>query len=75
MHDRVIKILLDIKPELAPVLGDHLNLVEVLDSMDIIFLVEAIERDCDLIIDGMDILPENFASLQKIVELITRKQP
>lgn len=75
MRDRVKKILLDIKPELAPVLEDHLNLAEVFDSMDIIFLLEAIERDCELIIDGTDILPENFASLQKIVELITRKKP
>ena len=75
MRDKFKKILLEIKPELTPLLDDNLNLTEVLDSMDIVFLVEAIERDCGFIIDGIDIVPENFSSLKMIVEFINRKLP
>ena len=75
MLDQIKKIILEIKPELTPLPNDDLNLTEVLDSMDIIFLVAAIERDCGIIIDGIDIVPENFSSLQMIVKFINRKLP
>ena len=75
MRDQVEKLLLEIKPELADLLDDNLNLTEFLDSMDIIFLVEVIERDYNIVVGGTEIIPENFASLPMIIDLIIHKLP
>ncbi len=42
----------------------------LLDSFDIMVLVEAIEEAYDIEISGADILPENFKSVEAIEELI-----
>jgi acyl carrier protein len=44
----------------------------MLDSFDIIALVTALEEKYKISIDGMDVLPENFASVEKIDTLIKR---
>ncbi len=44
----------------------------LLDSFDIMVLVEAIEEAYDIEISGADILPENFKSVEAIEELIEK---
>ena len=44
----------------------------LLDSFDIISLIDMISEKCGVSIDGLDIIPENFCSAQAICDLITR---
>ena len=48
-------------------LANHL-----LDSFDMVNLVTDIEEEFSIELDPEDILPENFASLQKIQELVEK---
>ena len=42
----------------------------LLDSLELIMLVAAIEKAYSIRIDGMDIVPENFRSLEAIERLL-----
>lgn len=44
----------------------------ILDSFDVIELINMIEDEFDIIIDGLDIVPDNFSNLDKIEELINK---
>jgi acyl carrier protein len=46
----------------------------MLDSFDIISLVSDIEENFDVAIDGAQILPENFDSIQAIINLIDKNK-
>ena len=45
----------------------------MLDSFDVVTLVSTLDDDFNISIDGIDILPENFASVEKIMELLRKK--
>ena len=72
MKERVLAILADIRPEFD--FTEDVNFIEqgMLDSFDIVTLVSEIEEKCGIAISGADILPENFASVDAIVELINK---
>ena len=42
----------------------------LLDSMDVMDLVEKLEEEFDIEISGRDIIPEKFKNLESIVKLI-----
>ena len=44
----------------------------VLDSFDLVTLVSELDQAYGISIDGMDIVPENFASIEKIEALVSR---
>lgn len=44
----------------------------LLDSFDIVTLVEELEDEFDIEISGADIVPENFVNLEAIAELIQK---
>lgn len=44
----------------------------ILDSFDIISLVTMIEEEYDVIIDALDIVPENFISVESIANVIRK---
>ncbi len=44
-----------------------------LDSFDIITLIDTIEEKYNVKVDGLDIIPENFNSVQAIVDLIKQR--
>ena len=44
----------------------------LLDSLQVMEMVEAIEEAFDIEISGRDIVPENFVSVEKIAELICK---
>ena len=44
----------------------------LLDSLDIITLIDDIEQEFGVAIDGMDIVPENFSNAQVIMGLINK---
>ena len=70
MEQEVIKILNEIRPEFD--FREHVNFIEegMLDSFDIIRLVVELDNKFGISIDGIDILPNNFSSVDNIVALL-----
>lgn len=46
----------------------------LLDSFDIVTLVEEIEEEYDIELNGSDIIPENFKNMESILELIHARE-
>lgn len=72
MKEKVLEILANLRPEFD--FTADVNFIEegMLDSFDIVTLVSEIEDNCGVAISGADILPENFASVDAIVDLINK---
>lgn len=72
MKQKVIKILQEIRPEFD--FTEDINFVEngMLDSLDVINLVVTLDEQFGISIDGMDISPENFATVESIIALLIR---
>jgi acyl carrier protein len=73
MKEKIIKILNEIRPEFN--FSGDVNFIEqgMLDSFDIVSLVVALDSEFKISIDGMDILPENFSSVDRITGLLLKK--
>ena len=73
MKKKIIEILTEIRPEFD--FGQPLNFIEngMLDSFDVVNLVTSLDEEFGISIDGMDVIPENFATIEKIVELLVKK--
>jgi len=72
MKDKIINILTEIRPEFD--FKENLNFIEngMLDSFDIVLLVSILEETFSIIIDGLDVNPSNFYSVNSIIELINK---
>ena len=72
MRDTIIGILKDLRPEFD--FTQSANFIEdgMLDSFDIVALVSELDSRFGISIDGMDILPENFASIETIERLLKK---
>ena len=70
--NKIIEILTEIRPEFD--FNEKIDFIEngMLDSFDIINLVSMLDDTFSISIDGMDILPENFSSVDKITNLIRK---
>jgi acyl carrier protein len=70
---QIIKILSEIRPEYD--FSQDVNFIEegMLDSLDIVTLVNELDEKFSISIDGDDIIPENFSSLELIVNLLKKK--
>ncbi len=73
MKKKIIEILKEIRPEFD--FSGDVNFIEqgMLDSFDIVSLVVALDSAFKISIDGMDIMPENFSSVDRIAGLLTKK--
>ena len=70
IEKKVLEILSEIRPEVDfSASGDFLE-DGLIDSFDLISMVSDIDSKFGISIDGTKILPENFNSLQAIVNLI-----
>lgn len=70
--ERILAILHEIRPEFDfEQAGDFIT-GGMLDSYDMVLLVTELESGFGITIDGMDIVPENFNSLDSIVRLLQR---
>lgn len=67
---KVPAILAEIRPELD--LSQTTDFFEegILDSFDLVTLVAALDRTYGISIDGMDIVPENFSTVEAIEKLL-----
>ncbi len=69
MNDLIFAMLNELRPEFDFNDSEDFVMDGLLDSFDIISLVSMIEEKYDIKIDGLDIVPENFASIEAIVNL------
>ena len=72
MKERILKILSGLHPEFDFTMD--VNFIEegILDSFDVINLVTALDSEFGISIDGTDVLPENFSSVNAIVMLLKK---
>lgn len=70
MEHKIIEILNELRPEFN--FSDTVNFIEegMLDSFDVIRLVVELDNTFGISISGLDIIPENFSGIDKIVELL-----
>ena len=72
MKQQIINILQEIRPEFD--FNQDINFIEegMLDSFDVVSLVTTLDENYVISIDGMDILPENFATVESIKNLLIK---
>lgn len=73
MKEQIIKILTELRPEFD-FTQEGVNFIEegMLDSFDMVNLVSELDATYGISIDGVDILPENFATVDAIVALLVK---
>jgi len=73
MKEQVIKILTELRPEFD-FTQEGLNFIEegMLDSFDVVSLVNELDTKYGISIDGLDIVPDNFSSVDSIVALLIK---
>ena len=72
MKDKIFNILTEIIPEFD--FSANVNFIEegMLDSFDVVTLVTELDNQFGISIDGMDILAENFSSVENIMSLLNK---
>lgn len=75
MKEKILEILAELRPEFD-FTGEGIDFIEegMLDSFDIVSLVDEIEDKFGVAISGSDVLPENFASIDDICKTIDRNK-
>ena len=71
MND-IFAMLAELKPEMNFHGSDDFVMDGLLDSFDIISLTSMIEEKYSITVDGLDIVPENFCSIDAIADLIRK---
>jgi acyl carrier protein len=73
MKEQIIKILTELRPEFD-FTQEGVNFIEegMLDSFDMANLVSELDSTYGISIDGVDILPENFSTVDAIVALLVK---
>lgn len=70
--EKIYNILESIRPESDFKTSENFIVDGLLDSFDIVSLVNELEETYDILVDALDILPENFSSLEAIKALIAK---
>lgn len=72
MKSQIIKILSELRPEFD--FTQDVDFIEegMLDSFDVVALVAELDSAFGISIDGMDVLPENFSSVEAIERLLRK---
>lgn len=73
MKEKIIKILAGLRPEFD-FNQEGVDFIEegMLDSFDLVTLVSELDNTFGISIDGVDILPENFCSVDAIHNLLIK---
>lgn len=73
MKERIIQILTALRPEFDFSL-EGVDFIEegMLDSFDLVTLVSELDSTFGISIDGTDILPENFCSVEAIAKVLVK---
>lgn len=72
MKEKVRTILTELRPEFD--FTENVNFIEagMLDSFDMVSLVDELEEQFGIKIDGIDVVAENFSSINSIVALLLK---
>ena len=70
--DKIYKMLEELRPEFDFTNSADFIADGMIDSFDIISLVTNLEETYDILIDALDILPENFCSVDAIANLVCK---
>lgn len=73
MKEKIIKILTELRPEFD-FTQEGVDFIEegMLDSFDLVTLVSELDSTFGISIDGVDILPENFSSVDAMAALLVK---
>lgn len=73
MKEKIIEILTNLRPEFD-FTQEGVDFIEegMLDSFDMVNLVTDLDSAFGISIDGVDILPENFATVESIAQLLKK---
>lgn len=72
MEDKILNILGGLRPEYDFTGSEDFIEDGMLDSFDVVSLVSELEDVFSITIDGEDIVPENFSSVEAIKALVER---
>lgn len=72
MQNEILEMLKEIRPEFDFEDSEDFVMDGLLDSFDIITLSNMMEEKYGITVDGLDIVPENFASLAAIEALVKK---
>lgn len=72
MNDEIMVMLTELRPEFDFNDSDDFVMDGLLDSFDIISLSNMLEEKYGITVDGLDIVPENFASVDAIAALVKK---
>lgn len=72
MKEKVLEILANLRPEFD--FTEDVDFIEqgMLDSFDVVSLVSDLDSTFGISIDGVDIVPENFSSVDSIINLLKK---
>ncbi len=74
MNEEILAMLTELRPEFDFTDSEDFVMDGFLDSFDIISLVSMLEEKYSAKIDGIEIIPENFASIESIEALIEKSK-
>ena len=73
MKEKIINILTELRPEFDFTV-ENIDFISegMLDSFDMVALVSELDSQFGISIDGLDIVPENFSSVEAIETLLKK---
>lgn len=74
IREKVLEILMENRPDIENIENAELVNDGLLDSFDIVTLVTDLDKAFEINIDGADITPENFNTVDSIVELVKKER-
>ena len=72
MNDEILSMLAELRPEFDFSDSEDFVMDGLLDSFDIISLSNMLEEKYGITIDGLDIVPENYSSVDAIAALVKK---
>lgn len=69
---KILEMLKDIRPEYDFTASDDFIGDGLLDSFDMVTFVSELEDTFGIVIDGLDIVPENFATVEMILATVRK---
>lgn len=74
MKEQIFSILSGMRPEYDFSTSQDFISDGMLDSFDVVTLVSELEEKFSIAIDGEDIIPENFSSVDRIANLVEKSE-
>lgn len=74
MKDKILEILNGLRPEYDFTASTDFIEEGMLDSFDVVSLVSELEENFSILIDGEEIIPENFSTIEAIEALIKKSE-